>query len=78
MPVRQLENAQQMDQLWDNLSRGGHPVDKPGLVGRGKAVEFPDGTTMTYRYAANSTDKPAIQITSADGHDVKFHLPRDK
>lgn len=75
MVVRQVETPEELDKMFNDLSRGGHAVDKPTL--NGKAIEFPDGTTMTYRYAAGSTQKPAIQITSADGHDVKIHLPKD-
>ncbi len=46
MPIRLVDDAKGLDKVWNDLSRGGTPLQRPGYE---KIVQMPDGSTIGYR-----------------------------
>lgn len=74
VPTRELDTAEDVDELFRSLSAGGQVVRSDG--GR-TVVLLEDGTYVTWRPSAGSTPgQSAVDINSATGAMVKVHTPR--
>lgn len=70
-PIRQVENEQQLRDLWDALTAEGRAVEDVRYPGQ--VVELPDGTKVRLREASRSGG-PTIDINYPSGDKDKVHI----
>jgi RHS repeat-associated protein len=70
--VRVVQSAEDLGNLFDELSEGGTPVESSGYPG--KLVQPADGTTVGLR-AESASGGPAIDIKLPTGELLKVHVP---
>lgn len=67
-----MRSTAELEKLFEALSAGAREVEVAGYHGR--FMEFPDGTTIGYRFKARSTVEPTIDIANADRMQLKIHV----
>jgi RHS repeat-associated protein len=70
--VYQVDTPEELQTLYDKLSRGGEPDTPPKY--KGEMVKFPDGTTVGLRNDSTSGG-PTVDINRPGQDEVKIHLP---
>lgn len=77
MPIRLVDNVDELNTIWKDLSRGGRPTELPNY--NGTSVEMPDGSVISYR------EKPGrgpigntIDLVSPEGRSLKIHIDTPK
>lgn len=73
-PHREVDTREELEDLRDEISRGGKAVDAPATYD-GTMVELPDGTKIGYRDQSKSGGS-TIDIFSPGGKYIKVHLPK--
>lgn len=72
--VREVDAEDELAELYDELSEGGHPADPSSY--RGPRVRLPDGTILGVRDDSSSGGR-TVDATLPNGERWKIHLPRN-
>ena len=73
-PHREVDTPEDLDELAEEISRGGKAVEGPGTYD-GTWVELPDGT-MIGRRSKSGSGGPTLDIKPPQGDIIKVHLPK--
>lgn len=71
-PVREVRTVEELEELFNALSKGARKLDKPKYDGT--FVQCHDGTIIGYRIKARSSENPIIDIKSPDREQLKIHI----
>ncbi|NYH80146.1 uncharacterized protein YukE [Actinopolyspora biskrensis] len=71
-PMRHVDSAEDINEAWENLSRGGTPIERPGYD---KIVMLPDGSTVGYRTkSGQGPESTVLDLRDPTKNELKIHI----